>query len=119
MLKSKLDIFLVSETKIDHSFPNHQFSVDGYKTYRRDRNNVGGFYMNENMTCRELTAQQIDSNFEIIFLEITLRTRKWLLIGLYKPPNQKEEYFFKNLGVVLNNYLSKYKHIILLGDLRF
>ena len=31
-------------------------------------------------------------------------------------PNQKEEYFFKNLGVVLNNYLSKYEHIIFLGD---
>ena len=39
-----------------------------------------------------------------------------MVIGLYKPPNQKEEYIFKNLGVVLNNYLSKYEHIILLGD---
>ena len=45
-----------------------------------------------------------------------MQTRKWLIIGLYKPRNQKEEYFFKNLGVVLNNYLFKYKHIILLGD---
>ena len=72
--------------------------------------------MNENIPCRELTTEQIDTNFEIIFLEITLRTRKWLVIGLYKPPNQKEEYFLKNLGVVLNNYLSKYEHIILLRD---
>ena len=73
------------------------------------------FYVNENIPCRELTTEQIDTNFEIIFLEITLRTRKWLVIGLYKPPNQKEEYFKKNLGVVLNNYFSKYEHI-LLGD---
>ena len=109
MTKSKLDIFLVSETKIGHSFPNHQFSIDGNKTFRRDRNNFGGgllFYMNENIPCRELTAEQIDSNFEIIFLEIILRTRKWLMIGLYKPPNQKEEYFLKNLDVLLNKYLS-------------
>ena len=118
-IKSKLDIFLVSETKIDNSFPNQQFSIDGCKTYRRDRNNFSGgllFYVNENIPCRELTTEQIDTNFGIIFLEITLRTRKWLVIGLYKPPNQKEEYFLKNLGVVLNNYLSKYEHIILLGD---
>ena len=40
--QSKLDIFLVSETKIDHSFPNQQFLIDGYKTYRRDRNSFGG-----------------------------------------------------------------------------
>ena len=72
--------------------------------------------MNENIPFGELTTEQTDTNFEIIFLEMTLRTRKWLVIGLYKPPNQKEEYIFKNLGVVLNNYLSKYEHIILLGD---
>ena len=116
MTKSKLDIFLVSETKIDHSLPNQQFSIDGYKTYRRDRNNFGGgllFYVNENIPFGELTTEQTDTNFEIIFLEMTL---KWLVIGLYKPPNQKEEYFLKNLGVVLNNYLSKYEHIILLRD---
>ena len=90
-----------------------------YRIYRRDRNSFGGgllFYVNEDIPCRELTAEQIDSNFEIIFLEITIGTRKCLIIGLYKPPNQKEEYSFKNLGVVLNNYLSKYEHIILLGD---
>ena len=51
------------------------------------------YYFNENEPCRELTTEQIDTNFEIIFLEITLRTRKWLVIGLYKAPNQKEEYF--------------------------
>ena len=117
--KSKLDIFLVSESKIDPSFLNQQFSIDGYKIYRRNKNSFREgliFYVNENIPSRELTAEQIDSNFEIIFLEITMRTRKWLIIGLYKPPNQKEEYFFKNLGVVFNNYLSKYEHIILLGD---
>ena len=119
MIKSKLDIFLVSETKIDHSFPNQQFSIDVYKTYRSDRNNFGRgllFYVNENIPCKELTTEQIDTNFEIIFLAITLRTRKWLVNGLYKPPNQKEECLLKNLGVALNIYLSKYKHIILLGD---
>ena len=64
LIKSKLDIFLVSETKIDHSFPNQQFSIDGYKIYRRDRNSFGGgliFYVNENIPRRELTAEPIDS----------------------------------------------------------
>ena len=100
LIKSKLDIFLVSDTKIDHSFQNQQFSIDGYKIYRRDKNSFGGgllFYVNENIPCRELTAEQIDCNFEIIFLEITMRTRKWLIFGLYKPPNQTEEYFFKKI----------------------
>ena len=93
LIKSKLDIFLVSETKIDHSFPNQQFSIDGYKTYRRDRNNFGLgllLYLIENILRRELTAEQIDSSFEIVFIEITLQTGK--MVGK-KPPNQNEEYF--------------------------
>ena len=84
------------KTKIDHNFPIQQFSVDAYRTYRRDRNIFGRgllFDVNENIPCRELTAEQIDSNLEIIFLGITLLTRKWLMIRLYKPPNQKEKYF--------------------------
>ena len=63
--------------KIDHSFLNQQFSVDGYKLCRKDRKNFEGsllFDVNENIPCRELTAEQIDSNFEIIFLKITLRS---------------------------------------------
>ena len=93
MIKSRLDIFLVSETKIDRSFPNQQFSIDGYKTYRRDRNNFGLgllLYLIENILRRELTAEQIDSSFEIVFIEITLQTGK--MVGK-KPPNQNEEYF--------------------------
>ena len=40
----------------------------------------------------------------------------WLIIGLYKSPNQKEECILKNLGRVLNDYLFKRKRIIFLGD---
>ena len=91
--KSKLHIFLVSETKIDQGFPNQQFPIDGYKTYCKKFGGGLLLDLNEYIPCRELATEQIDSNFEIIFLEITLQTRKWLVIGLYKPPNQKEEYF--------------------------
>ena len=53
--------------------------------------------MNENIFCEEPTAAQTDSSFEIIFLEKTLRNGKRLITGLYKPQNQKGEYFFKIL----------------------
>ena len=51
-----------------------------------------------------------------IFLEITLRNRKWLLIDLHKPPGQKEKGFLENLNSILNNCISKYEYIILIGD---
>ena len=40
-----------------------------------DRNSFGGgllFYMNENVPHRELIAEQIDFDFEIVFLKIPL-----------------------------------------------
>ena len=117
--KDNIDVFLISETKSDSSFPSQQFDIDNYKIFRRDRNCFGGglmFYVNENIPCRELSPEQNDSNFEIIFLEITLRNRNWLLISLYKPPGQKEKGFPENLNSILNKYISKYENIILIGD---
>ena len=36
------DICLLSETKIDYSFPNFQFFTEGYKMFCKDRNKSGG-----------------------------------------------------------------------------
>ena len=118
IVKDNIDVLLISEIKIDSSFPSKQFAIDKYKIFRRDTNCFGGglmFYVNENIPCRKLSPEQNDSNFEIIFLEITLRNRKWLLIGLYKPPGQKEKGSLENLNSILNKYISKYENIILIG----
>ena len=42
IISPNLDIFLVSETKLDESFPNNQFSISGYTMFRQDRNCFGG-----------------------------------------------------------------------------
>ena len=42
ILRSNVDILLISETKIDSSFPTAQFKIEGYTTYRLDRNSNGG-----------------------------------------------------------------------------
>ena len=41
ILRSNVDILLISETKIDSSFPTAQFKIEGYTTYRLDRNSNG------------------------------------------------------------------------------
>ena len=51
-----------------------------------------------------------------MFLETILQTQKSLIIGLYKLPNRKVDYFLKILGVFVGNYLSNYEDIIFLGD---
>ena len=41
-VKGNLDIFVVTETKIDSSFPWKQFDIEGYSQYRLNRDCVGG-----------------------------------------------------------------------------
>ena len=36
------DVFLVSESKLDHTFPSNQFRISGHKIFRLDRNLSGG-----------------------------------------------------------------------------
>ena len=45
------------KVKIDDSFPNLQFKIEGYKSFRKDRDVFGGgllFYVNEKINCRSL-----------------------------------------------------------------
>ena len=38
ILRSNVDILLISETKIDSSFPTAQFKIEGYTMYSLDKN---------------------------------------------------------------------------------
>ena len=42
LVLKKPDICLLTETKIDGSFPNTQFFTEGYRMFRKDGNKNGG-----------------------------------------------------------------------------
>ena len=45
MLTEVLDILMISETKLDDSFPEAQFYIEGFRApFRLDRNKHGGVY---------------------------------------------------------------------------
>ena len=114
------DIFLISETKIDNSFPDQQFDINGYRMFRKDRDKFGGgilFYVNENLPCKCLEDNLLDSNIEVIFLEIVLQNSKWLLAGCYKPPNMSDLYFIEKISNYINRFSKLYENFILIGDL--
>ena len=85
LIKRTFDIFLISETKIDDSFPNAQFKIEGYKTFRKDRDAFGGgllFYVNEKLNCRSLEIYLFNATIKILPLEFRLLNSKWLLVTL-------------------------------------
>ena len=86
LITNNIDICLFSETNTDETFPNQQFNISNYKTFRRDRNKHRGglliFYINENVPCKFINDEIIQSDIEIIMFELLVKTRKWLCIGL-------------------------------------
>ena len=74
LVKDKLDIIMISETKIDESFPESQFTMEGYsKPFRRHRNSHGGgllIYISDDIPCKEIRTHKLPDDIEGIFIEI-------------------------------------------------
>ena len=75
LIKDKIDIFLISETKLDSYFPNAQFVIIGYSTpFRLDRNQNGGvllLYVREGIPCKILKEYTPEKPIENFFVELT------------------------------------------------
>ena len=66
------DVFLVSESKLDYTFPSNQFRINGYKIFKLDRNRFEGgliLHINENVPCKPLQEHVHLPNFEVIAIE--------------------------------------------------
>ena len=53
---------------------------------------------------------------ELIAIEIHQNKRRWLFIGIYKPPSQSDNEFTNRLSLIIDYYSSKYENLILIGD---
>ena len=88
IVKSNVDILMISGTKLDDSFPTAQFLLHGFVvSYRLDRNlKVGGilFYIRKDIPSRLLNIKS-KTAIEPISVEINIRKRKWFLNCSYKP----------------------------------
>ena len=73
-------------------------------------------YVNENIPSRLLNEPVIPNVAKIICVEINLRRQKWIILGIYRPPNLREKYFFDNLSRCIDYYSKKYDRIVILGD---
>ena len=124
MLHNNLDILLISETKIDSSFPTAQFQIEGYTTYRLDRNTNGGgilLYIREDIPSTLLNS---DISIESFSIEINIRKKKWLLVCTYNPNKNLISNHLKEIGKkfdksslkLIHSYLSNRKQRVKVND---
>ena len=110
---------MISETKVDKTFPNQQFKINGYKMLRKDRDRFGGglmFYVNEQIPSKVLSLESIPMDTELILLEFTVKIQRWLCVGIYRPPPQNEKYFIDHLSKTLGQLSCQYDKNMLIGD---
>ena len=118
LLSHNLDLLIINETKLDDSFPNAQFQINGYKCLRKDRNIFDGglcLYINEDIPFKQIHTKLLEG-LESMCIEMNLRKRKWLVIGMYKPPQSCSKMFIERLSNQLNDIRTSYGNILLLDD---
>ena len=120
VISGNIDVLVLTETKLDNSFPTGQFCIEGFSTpLRLDRNRHGGgilIYIREDLPSKELVKHNFNNDIEGIFFELNLNKYKVLLLGTYRPPNQDKGYYFDSISKSLDLYLGNYERFILLGD---
>ena len=94
LITNNIDICLLSETKINETFPNQQFNINNNKTFRRGRTKYGEgllFYINENIPCKLINDEIIPSDIEMIMFEFLVKTR---FVLVFKSPHPKTKIIF-------------------------
>ena len=84
-----LGILLTTEAKIDSSFPEVQFEIDGFTTpYRVDRDCYGGgilLYIRQDIPSKLLINLKISENLEEVFVKLNFCRKKWLVCCSFNP----------------------------------
>ena len=120
IVEDNIDILLISETKLDESFPTSAFILPGFSPpFRRDRNINGGgilLYVRNDIPSRELQDIPIPNDIECLYAQINLHKKKWLLISGYNPSKILINRMLHSLAAGLEHYLPLYDNVILIGD---
>ena len=123
--KLRIQVMIISETKIDGSYPDAQFAIPGYTPpYRSDRKKGGGgilAYLSSNVICKRLKVPRCYKTIESVVLEIKLKDRQVIVAGLYRFPKPLASTYQQQLVEEMNhfcNWVSLQGHaFVLLGDL--
>ena len=118
IIRGRVDIILISETKLDCTFPKPQFLLHGFsEPLRLDRTAYGGgllLYLRDDIPYKRLPL--ISGNIECIIVDVTISKKKWLLIGMYNPCKSRISEHLSILEKSLCHYLMLYDNVVMFGD---
>ena len=121
LIANKIDVLLLSEAKLDETFPLEKFFISGFaKPFRLDRNSKSGgimLFLRDNIPFRLLKPGDRPSNTETLFIELNLRKKKWLMRCGYNPKKFLINKLIHDIGKVLDSFIGNYDNLLIVGDL--
>ena len=117
-IKGSIDVLMISETKLDDSFPSMLFLIEIYgPPYRLDRNSRGGgilVYVHEDIPCKLIPMK--NCTIKGLFLELNLRSKKWLINCSYNPDGTFLSHHLNSIEKSLDLLSGNYEIIFLMSD---
>ena len=126
LLSGRLDILVISESKIDESFPDSQFQVKGYRLCRSDRKAGGGglmiyvrsdIYFVKVKDLKGTTPEEWAAfRTETIILKVKLG-RVWItIVGIYRPPSIPKYQWTRELSSLFEEFSTLTETVFYAGD---
>ena len=116
LLTDYVDILMISESKLDGTFPSAQ--IYGFRRpYRLDWNDRGGgilLFVRESLITRLLSRYSFPHDIEILFIELNLRKKKSQI--WYNPHKDLINYHLQELGKGIQIYFDNCDDILLTRD---
>ena len=88
---------MITETFLDASILNSEVFPDGYAVFRHDRSRHGGGVLiaeSHSFSAIHWSTSE-SSNIELIWIQISIGTKSFMLGGFYRPPGSPESYLLE------------------------
>ena len=108
---------MITETFLDASILNSEVFPDGYAVFRHDRSRHGGgvlIAVSHSFSAIYWSTSE-SSNIELIWIQISIGTKSFMLGGFYRPPGSPESYLLELQSSIVS--LSTNSPIFICGDL--
>ena len=114
MIQGKVDVLVVSETKIYESFPKYQLKIDSFSTpFRLDR--LGRYYYLYQIRYTMPDIEMSTTWWCWRFIPWVKFAQKRVLFAGYNPKKERIFHFLENIGT-LDKFIETFDNLLLIGD---
>ena len=72
-------------------------------------------YVRDGLLSKSLGLVGIRPDIQVLPIEINVRKQKWLVLPIYRPPQQNSGYFVEEISKPIDDY-ARYENVIVRGD---